>query len=170
MLAVCPPPPPPHVIVLVLSGMKGCGVIKYAKQASIMLQRCGVAVTRIDSDAFLGERDDECDLCGQCQVARKCLAVATHRCRTCPEALDVDRLNAAINREASMIVGSQPFVEGVGKGVLILEGAFVLGVKEYGVLAKGTSWWFSSNNTARSKKAFLLRMGYVGKGLQQYGR
>ncbi len=72
-----------------------------------------------------------CDICDECQIARECSA-ATHRCKTCPEALDVDRLNAAINREAAILVASQPFNEGVGKGVLILEGAFVLGVLEYG--------------------------------------
>ena len=84
-----------------------------------MLTRCGVAVQRVDTDAFLGERGDECDLCVQCRSPRDCPANATHRCKTCPEALDVDRLNAAINREASIIVGSHPSVEGVVKGVII---------------------------------------------------
>ena len=56
---------PDGVLVLILSGMKGSGVIRYAEQI-IMLKGCGVAVQRIDTDAFLGERGDECDLCVQC--------------------------------------------------------------------------------------------------------
>ena len=148
---------PDGVLVLILSGMKGSGVIRYAKQIMLMLKGCGVAVLRIDTDLFLGERDDECDLCIQCRTLRDCSENAWQRCRTCPEALNVDRLNAAINREAEIIVGSQPFVEGVGKGVIILEGAFVLAVKEYNDLAQGARWWLSNSNTARSNKANLQK-------------
>ena len=51
------------VLVVILSGMKGSGVVRYAKQVMLTLKACGVAVQRIDTDLLLGERGDECDLC-----------------------------------------------------------------------------------------------------------
>ena len=143
------------VKVLILSGMQGSGVEGYIKHVTQMLKSCGAAVQRIGTDQFLGARSDECDLCKQCAGIR--LIRKVHRCTMCPEALNVDQLNAAINREADVIRASQPFVEGIGRGIIVLEGAFVLAVQEYHDIAVDARWWFSNCNTARCKKECLQK-------------
>ncbi len=151
-------PLPEDVKVLIISGMQGSGVEGYVKKVTQSLKNCGAAVLRIDTDLFVGTRSDECDICKQCALIRPSIR-KVHRCTMCPEALNTDWLNAAINREAADIRHSAVFVQGAQKGIIILEGAYVLAVQDYHDIAGDSRWWFTNLNTARCKKEFLLKQG-----------
>ncbi len=149
-------PLPDDVKVFVISGMQGSGVESFIRQATQSLKDCGAAVMRIDTDLLVGTRSDECDICKQCALIRTSIR-KVHRCTMCPEALNVDWLNAAINREAADIRHSAAFVQGAQKGIITLEGAYVLAVQDYHDIAVNSRWWLSSLNTARCKKEYLQK-------------
>ncbi len=90
-----------------------------------MLQASDCAVARIDANKFLGTPESVCDICYQCTEAK---GIGQLQCHTSPDAIDQDRLNAAINREVSTLAESEAFVDGCQRGVLIIEGSFILAV------------------------------------------
>ena len=139
-------PMPANVQIFIISGMQGSGVHEFIRGAAVALRECGAAVVRINTDAFLGPRPDQCDICTQCCEKRPQMK-KPHRCYMGPEALNTDWLNAMINREAEDIQHSAAFVNGSGKGIIILEGAYPLAVAAYHPTAGNTKWWFHARTT-----------------------
>ncbi len=110
-----------------------------------MLQASEVAVARLDANRFRGTSIKNCDLCNECKEMKDC---GEFQCHTSAEAIDVDRLNAAINREVSTLFESEAFVDGYQRGVLVVEGSGILAIMQYVSLAEKLVYWVSSNDIA----------------------
>jgi hypothetical protein len=149
---------PEDVKVIIISGMQGSGVLDFVRKAAQSLKDCGAAVVRVDTDQFVGSRGEKCDIYKQCYQLRPMIK-KVHRCTMCPDALSTAWLNATINRDAADIKHSAACVQGAKKGIILLEGAYVLGIQDYHDVAGDARYWFTNMNTARCKKEFLLKQG-----------
>ncbi len=115
-------PIPDNISVYVISGFPGCGADVFAKNAAKMAHEYNVVIARIDTDKFLGDNSGPCDLCVAAQKHRS--SVRPHKCRLGPASINVDYVNSTINAEVAKMQTRPNFVNGRGKGIIFIEGAY----------------------------------------------
>ncbi len=123
-----------------------------------MFTASDVAVSRINANRFVATSTAECHICTECSQMREC--GDRRSCQTSPESVDADRLTGAINRVVAGLCSSEPFVEGTRRGVVIVEGSFVLAIQRFVDLANEFVYWVNSENLNLCKTWHLK-----GKGL-----
>jgi hypothetical protein len=155
-------PIPDNISVFVIAGFPGCGADVVAKNTAKMAAEYKVVVARIDTDRFLGDNSRPCDVCVDAQNRRP--SVRPHKCRLGPASINVDFVNATINAEVEKMQHRPRFVQGIGKGLIFLEGAYPLAIKAYADLCGDNAWYFYSMDMAKCKKALLKQRGIWDEG------